>query len=369
MFSCAAGRVVRSPSTLPPPLVCAFARPAALGAAQKPFARPGHQRRLSSSKASTPPDSSNGSSSTQQTPASAEKAPAKASVKKATGRAGRKRTTTPPIPALNVPHVPPTDYLQKPGMQRKNRREVHQLINSTEVKISSFFSLHRPISLDQAIPPVATDSSFESIFAARSPYNRETTVNNIQTLSSGIETLEAALAVHEEQAPAQDASQIQLQHYGSPPQVSLQELMSKFVPFRPPPPPMPLGEAVEMNNIIENVAATPSQIKKRTWSSTVVVTESTDASGKPTYSATTTPMVEIADPTAENELEQYKVRQPFLYRMSQRQNTNNRSRDILQRPDMLAISVKRQRKLKMKKHKYKKLMKRTRLLRRKLDRL
>jgi hypothetical protein len=36
---------------------------------------------------------------------------------------------------------------------------------------------------------------------------------------------------------------------------------------------------------------------------------------------------------------------------------------------MLLISVKRQRKLKMKKHKYKKLMKRTRLERRKLDRL
>jgi hypothetical protein len=38
------------------------------------------------------------------------------------------------------------------------------------------------------------------------------------------------------------------------------------------------------------------------------------------------------------------------------------------RGGMLLISVKRQRKLKMKKHKYKKLMKRTRLLRRKLDR-
>jgi hypothetical protein len=36
---------------------------------------------------------------------------------------------------------------------------------------------------------------------------------------------------------------------------------------------------------------------------------------------------------------------------------------------MYMISVKRQRKLKMKKHKYKKLMKRTRLLRRKLDRM
>jgi hypothetical protein len=38
------------------------------------------------------------------------------------------------------------------------------------------------------------------------------------------------------------------------------------------------------------------------------------------------------------------------------------------RHGMYMISVKRQRKLKMKKHKYKKLMKRTRLLRRKLDR-
>lgn len=39
------------------------------------------------------------------------------------------------------------------------------------------------------------------------------------------------------------------------------------------------------------------------------------------------------------------------------------------RNGMLLISVKRQRKLKMKKHKYKKLMKRTRLERRKLDKL
>ncbi|OBT56552.1 hypothetical protein VE04_04413 [Pseudogymnoascus sp. 24MN13] len=36
--------------------------------------------------------------------------------------------------------------------------------------------------------------------------------------------------------------------------------------------------------------------------------------------------------------------------------------------EMFALSVKRQRKLKMKKHKYKKLMRRTRNLRRRLDR-
>ncbi|KAJ4305628.1 hypothetical protein N0V90_001159 [Kalmusia sp. IMI 367209] len=353
MFSPAVGRVVRCPSSLPAPSACAFGRPAAIGAAQKPFARPGHQRRLSSSKASIPPDGSNanGSSSAQQTPASASKAP----TRKMTGRAGRKRASTPPVPALNVPHVPPTDYLQKP-----------------EVKISSFFSLHRPISLDKAIPPVATHSSFESIFAPRSPFNRRTTVENIQTLSSGIESLEAALAVHEKQAP-EETLQAEVQHLDGPPQATLEELMSKFVPFRPPPPPVPFGQATETrasSNTVEDVATT-SPIKQRAWSTSVVVTESTDALGKRTYSATTAPMVEISMPAAENgqESEQYEVRQPFLDRMRQRQYTNNRSRDNLQRPDMLAISVKRQRKLKMKKHKYKKLMKRTRLLRRKLDRI
>ena len=40
----------------------------------------------------------------------------------------------------------------------------------------------------------------------------------------------------------------------------------------------------------------------------------------------------------------------------------------MRKPQMRLISVKRQRKLKMKKHKYKKLMKRTRNLRRRLDR-
>lgn len=198
-------------------------------------------------------------------------------------------------------------------------------------------------------------------------------VENIQTLSGGIESLEAALAVHEKQGPVEDASQVDVQHLDGPPQATLEQLMARFVPFRPPPPPMPLGEVAEMQpttNLVEDVAATPAPITKRAWSTAVVVTESTDASGNRTYSATTAPMVEIETPGAENAQGlDPEVHQPFLDRMIQRQSTNNRSRDVLQRPDMLAISVKRQRKLKMKKHKYKKLMKRTRLLRRKLDRL
>ncbi|KAF2269856.1 hypothetical protein CC78DRAFT_529020 [Lojkania enalia] len=110
MFSPALGRVVRSTSSISAPSVCTISRPAAaLSATQQPFTRPQHQRRPSSSKASIPPD---GSNSTQQpTRASTAKAPAR----KLTGRAAKKGSAT--TQTLNVPHVPPTDYLQKPGME------------------------------------------------------------------------------------------------------------------------------------------------------------------------------------------------------------------------------------------------------------
>lgn len=236
-----------------------------------------------------------------------------------------------------------------------------------DVKVSSFFSLHRPISLERAIPPVASNTSIKTLFTPRSPYSKRMTAENIQTLSNGIESLEAALRAHEKQAP-EDLLQPEVQHLDSHPQVSLEELMARFVPFRPPPPPAVFGEGAEPHAtkaIEDEVVTLP--VTHRTWSTKVLVTESTDSAGNLTYSATTAPMVEVFGPGAENgqETEQFAVRQPFLARMSQRVYAN--SRDV-QRPDMQAISVKRQRKLKMKKHKYKKLMKRTRLLRRKLDR-
>ncbi|KAF2792351.1 hypothetical protein K505DRAFT_246898 [Melanomma pulvis-pyrius CBS 109.77] len=353
MFSPALGRVVRSTNSIATP-VCSLGRPATLSAVQQTLSRPPHQRRLSSSKASIPPDGSNanGSSSAQQTTdTSATKAPAR----KLTGRAGKKRAAP---PALNVPHVPPTDYLQKP-----------------EVKISSFFSLHRPISVNTPIPPVSTAASFDSIFQSRAPTNRKVMMDNISTLSGGIESLEAALRVHEHKQDPEEVlqSDTDTQHLDGPPQISVDQLMSRFVPFRPPPVPMPLNQTIEIEAISsqqQESAILAAAVKQRAWSTAVVVTESTDSTGKRTYSATTAPMIEISVPAAETsqDLDEIEIRQPFLERMRQRQNTNTRYRETQVRPDMLAISVKRQRKLKMKKHKYKKLMKRTRLLRRKLDR-
>ena len=63
------------------------------------------------------------------------------------------------------------------------------------------------------------------------------------------------------------------------------------------------------------------------------------------------------------------ARQPFLDRMRQRQEVWERV--LREQHDRVwrAISVRRQRKLKMKKHKYKKLMRRLRNLKRKQDRL
>ncbi|KAF2181910.1 hypothetical protein K469DRAFT_740459, partial [Zopfia rhizophila CBS 207.26] len=354
MFSPALGRVVRSTSSISPPSVCTLGRPAAaLGASQQSFSRRLHQRRLSSSNASIPPDGSNGSSSAQQTPGtSTTKAPAK----KSTGRAGRKRTIT---AAINVPHVPPTDYLQK-----------------NEVKVSSFFSLHRPISLTKAVPEQTTTADFESIFQPGAKNSKRAMMDNMQTLSSGIESLEAALRGHDQKQSREEVlqSEADVKHLDGAPPASLDRFMLQFVPFRPPPAPSPVDPTLEskttLNQQTEDASPRFTPVKQRAWSTAVVVTESTDASGKRTYSATTAPMVEIQVPAVENsqELDEIEIRQPFLERMRQRQNTYYRYRDNKGRPDMLLISVKRQRKLKMKKHKYKKLMKKTRLLRRKLDR-
>lgn len=201
-------------------------------------------------------------------------------------------------------------------------------------------------------------------------------IDNIQTLSGSIDRLEAALRSQEQKEVQEDAMQSEaiVQHLEGPPQASIDDLMSQFVPFRAPPAPVPFDQAQESetvsNQMVEDAAPSATPIQQRVWKTAVIVTESMDASGKRTYSATTSPMEEIQVP-GENgqEMDEPEIRQPFLERMRHRQNTNTRVRESQRRPDMLLISVKRQRKLKMKKHKYKKLMKKTRLLRRKLDRL
>jgi hypothetical protein len=110
----------------------------------------------------------------------------------------------------------------------------------------------------------------------------------------------------------------------------------------------------------------------RTYKAVLTIEESTDANGEVTYMAHSSPL--IAD-IEEPETSSHEIQEPgaaptrFRERMNIRQE---RYEEFLEKRGeegaIWAISVKRQRKLKMKKHKYKKLMRRTRNLRRRLDR-
>lgn len=157
--------------------------------------------------------------------------------------------------------------------------------------------------------------------------------------------------------------------------ISLRELAENFRPFMKPPPPVPmdfaLPEEAPQKNYRQAVPQSELVVTQKTYTTTLTIHENTYRNGRKSYKTHTTPIVEGSGPSAaEGEKGIYLPPaprgQPFLGRMRDRQ---------LQYIDRLGdgelwqtISVKRQRKLKMKKHKYKKLMKRTKNLRRRLDR-
>lgn len=189
---------------------------------------------------------------------------------------------------------------------------------------------------------------------------------------------------------------------------SLEEVVANFKPFRAPPPPQafPLESHSTSNKQTSptkptrKTSAKSTQAKKKSYTTTIVVTESTSADGQRTWSASSSPIVRIPEPTSSTMTTMREPRRPYLERMRKREiaylSQKARAQQIKARSSplqalrrsidggrtksvrepgakggrrrMLLISVKRQRKLKMKKHKYKKLMKRTRNLRRRLER-
>jgi hypothetical protein len=132
-------------------------------------------------------------------------------------------------------------------------------------------------------------------------------------------------------------------------------LSNRFQPFSPPPAPVPMDTPDSLAAGAE--AAESQEPQHRTYTAVLTIEESTAANGEVTYMAHSSPLV-AEDPPA--------TPTKFLERMQIRHERYRIQR--AEENDMLAISVKRQRKLKMKKHKYKKLMRRTRNLRRRLDR-
>ena len=317
---------------------------------------------------------------------------------------------------LNLPSVPSTQRIHPLGMKLYEQTECHVLTNITnqDIHVASFFSQHRPMSVSQVIPPTISEEAFSSLFEPPKSTSRSKAADIIYTLSSAIDTLDQAVAEREDQTPEEldlrtavsqastsaktDFTPQALTLPAKSLTINLQELARNFRPFVPPPPPVPLAAMREAaaSSAKEQKELLP-QAKRTTWTSTLTVYESTHADGEVTYKTYATPIVrapagastvlppdsqelEVVEQDSLHSEEEHDTRQlpasssqPFLGRMRERQIRYGDRMDERLRyrrgGDMLAISVKRQRKLKMKKHKYKKLMKRTKNLRRRLDRV
>ncbi|KAF2822189.1 hypothetical protein CC86DRAFT_397049 [Ophiobolus disseminans] len=185
-------------------------------------------------------------------------------------------------------------------------------LNDGDVHLSSFFALHRPLPFHrEAWQLPASMDLFDALFHRAEPSDTRSIQQTNKTLTDFVQELHAGIDAHEEMQADVVFMQEDTHHLDGPPTEEAIKFYTSQIPhFHPPPPP---------------IAFDPFALNRA--------------------------ITEVALPTERSE----------------RQKTFREHRHR-RRAGMLLISVKRQRKLKMKKHKYKKLMKRTRLLRRKLDR-
>lgn len=261
------------------------------------------------------------------------------------------------------------------------------MVHIIDIHVASFFSIHRPMSVTTSVPPTSTSETFSTIFTSKKQAKaRQNDV--IYTITSAVNVIESAFPRNQHPAEENDLrtavtqasssnAESEVTHLDGVPmqdlRLSVQEFAKRLRPFNPPPPPVPMDEA-QQASLEAEAESTPTE---QSYSSVLTIRESSHADGSRSYEAYTTPFVRVEDMEApsgagtETMGEQYapeSARFPtrFLDRMRIRQL---RWEQYMERKNrtMHAISVKRQRKLKMKKHKYKKLMRKTRTLRRKLD--
>ncbi|KAK4132838.1 hypothetical protein BT67DRAFT_450802 [Trichocladium antarcticum] len=315
--------------------------PRAAVAYNLPYRQTGlHQRRYSSSKPSSPDDGSRDFAARPAVPAT------RASKAAEKSKAQAKELAPQP------PSVPSTRHIGDEGLA-----------------LSTFFALHRPISVTQLLPKTVSDDVFSKIFTPRTRGSRVAEV--LSTLSQTVHDLEEPLSrvniangdKQRTQEVEDGATKLSLKHPdGTETSVYLElnSMSGQYLPYAPPPAPAPAAEAdVEAGSANSAVAEEPAEHEPHTrvYKAMVTIEETVDADGQYKVVAHSPELVEGNTPP-----------RTFLERMAERQLRYDEVRQQQDRT-MQAISVRRQRKLRMKKKKYKKLMKKTRNLRRKLDRL
>ncbi|KAL4992533.1 hypothetical protein BDW68DRAFT_51466 [Aspergillus falconensis] len=300
------------------------------------------QRRYSSSS-SKPSDGSRRVDASSQAPAkdvsSAGEKQGKSSRRRGKDGSGSGRNgsrSNPPNAFSNLPSVPSTQHLQP-----------------HDVQLASFFSIHRPISVSTTVPPPSTPEAFDSIFTKQASKNSSDDV--ILTLSSAVNSMEHAahhLAESDGIMSAFEMGSNQLDGLDMTElKMSVEEMTKRLRPFNPPPPPTPYVASTE--------AEQPHETSS--YSAVLTIQESTLSDGSKTYEAHTSPLVQartMEAPAAE-------VADAII---DVPQNSQTTYIERLRNPGtMQALSTRRRRIRKMKNHKFKKLLRRTRTLRRKLD--
>lgn len=292
----------------------AAASASAYARAYKPAVQ--HQRRYSSSNPSSPDDGSRDFAARPTVPTSGGS--------KTTGEK-RKRKAKDAAPQL--PSVPSTRHIKDEALA-----------------LSTFFALHRPISVTQLLPKTVTDDAFARIFHTKSRGHNAQDI--ISTLASTVNDLEQPLSrmsLADNQEAGDGSTKLSLKHPDGTETnvyVQLDTMSGHYLPFTPPPPPQPISDAIAEAD--ETVAAAAEEMveqepQTRVYKAMVTIEETIGADGQVRVLAHSPQVIE--DPV------------PMRGRTMQ------------------TMSVKRIRKLKMKKQKYKKLRRRTRNERRKLDRL
>lgn len=213
------------------------------------------------------------------------------------------------------------------------------------------------------VPPTSTSEAFDAIFSSKKFLKNEPE-DVIFTLSSTAQNMEnmAGMSESEDQYHRNFGSDQngELQMLDSPEaRMSVEEFTRRLRPFHPPPPPAPL----DMNPSTSDAMSSEAHDQETsTYSTVLTIRESRHADGRKTYDAQTGPFVrsDLEGPAGEHNEVTIDVPAGSTSGMTYVERLrHNRT--------MHTISTRRRRRLKMKKHKFKKLLRRTRTLRRKLD--
>ena len=230
-----------------------------------------------------------------------------------------------------------------------------------DLVLPTLFSQHRPISISPAgksVPTAVSMEQFEAIFQPSSS-NQSTAAEQFVPTATSMEQFGAIF-----QSPSRNKS-VSMEQFEAIFQprnksdmvVHTHNTLADFIEGI-----QATAEQYEAMDILEEKAADAAEAAEETYhldSFAPAQFESLES-----HSFRPPPAPVPYDPLATEEAHEIGLSTTHTGRSeSSREHVRRR------RSGMLLISVKRQRKLKMKKHKYKKLMKRTRLLRRKLDRL